>query len=117
MHFLFSLLRMKVLYMFRALLAHPQEALHKRHLVYCVHVTSVGCTSIGVEIHSNSVCLSIYLSIYHCCTSQKIAGSIPDVRMFHWLNPSGRTLDPGSTQPVTEMSTSGVCWGVKAAGA
>jgi hypothetical protein len=22
--------------MFRALLAHPQEALHKRHLVYCV---------------------------------------------------------------------------------
>jgi hypothetical protein len=36
MHFLFSLLKMKSLYMFRALLAHPQEALHKRHLVYCV---------------------------------------------------------------------------------
>jgi hypothetical protein len=30
--------------MFRALLAHPQEALHKRHLVYCVRVMSVGCT-------------------------------------------------------------------------
>jgi hypothetical protein len=28
MHFLFSLLRIKGLYMFRALLAHPQEALH-----------------------------------------------------------------------------------------
>jgi hypothetical protein len=28
--------------MFRALLAHPQEALHKRHLVYCVRVISVG---------------------------------------------------------------------------
>jgi hypothetical protein len=28
--------------MFRALLAHPQEALHKRHLVYCVRVVSVG---------------------------------------------------------------------------
>jgi hypothetical protein len=27
MHFLFNLLRIKVLYMFRALLAHPQEAL------------------------------------------------------------------------------------------
>jgi hypothetical protein len=39
-HFLFSLLRIKGLYMFRALLAHPQEALHKRHLVYCVcHVS------------------------------------------------------------------------------
>jgi hypothetical protein len=34
--------------MFRALLAHPQEALNKRHLVYCVRVMSVGCTRIGV---------------------------------------------------------------------
>jgi hypothetical protein len=29
--------------MFRALPAHSQEAPHKRHLVYCVRVTSVGC--------------------------------------------------------------------------
>jgi hypothetical protein len=29
--------------MFRALLAHPQEALHKWHLVYCVRIMSVGC--------------------------------------------------------------------------
>jgi hypothetical protein len=29
--------------MFPALLAHLQEALHKRHLVYCVRVMSVGC--------------------------------------------------------------------------
>jgi hypothetical protein len=29
-----NLLRIKGLYMFRALLAHLQEALHKRHLVY-----------------------------------------------------------------------------------
>jgi hypothetical protein len=29
--------------MFRALLAHPQEARHKRHLVYCVRIMSVGC--------------------------------------------------------------------------
>jgi hypothetical protein len=38
MNFLFSLLRIKGLYMFRAILAHSQEALHKRHLVYCVRV-------------------------------------------------------------------------------
>jgi hypothetical protein len=31
MHILFSVLRIKGLYMFRALLAHPQEAVHKRH--------------------------------------------------------------------------------------
>jgi hypothetical protein len=38
--------------MFRALLVHPQEGLHKRHLVYCERVVSDGFTSIGVE-HSN----------------------------------------------------------------
>jgi hypothetical protein len=43
--FFFSLLRIKGLYMFRALLAHPQEAQHKQHLVYCVRVMSVGCNS------------------------------------------------------------------------
>jgi hypothetical protein len=47
MHFLYSLLSIKGLYMFRALLAHPQEVLHIRHLVYCVRVVSVGCTRIG----------------------------------------------------------------------
>jgi hypothetical protein len=44
MHFLFNLLRIKGLYMFRAILAHPQEMLHKRNLVYCVRVMSVGCS-------------------------------------------------------------------------
>jgi hypothetical protein len=44
MHFLFSL-RIKDLYMFRALLAHPQDSLHKWHFVYCV--MSLGCTRIG----------------------------------------------------------------------
>jgi hypothetical protein len=43
MHFSFNLLRIKGLYMFGGLLAHPQEALRKLHLVYCVRVMSVGC--------------------------------------------------------------------------
>jgi hypothetical protein len=38
--------------MFRALLAHLQKALHKRHLVYCVRGMSVGCIRIGVELRS-----------------------------------------------------------------
>jgi hypothetical protein len=33
MYILFNLLRIKGLYIFRALLAHPQEALHIRHLI------------------------------------------------------------------------------------
>jgi hypothetical protein len=48
MHFLFNLLRIKGLYMFRALLAHPLEVLHKRHLVYCLRVMSVGCGTVVV---------------------------------------------------------------------
>jgi hypothetical protein len=55
MHLLFSLLRIKGLYMFRALLAHPQEALHKRHLVYCVRVMSVGCTRVEVELQPHII--------------------------------------------------------------
>jgi hypothetical protein len=53
MHFLFNLLRIKGLHMFWALLAHPQEVLHKQHLVYCMRVMSVGCTRVGV-FHSNT---------------------------------------------------------------
>jgi hypothetical protein len=36
--------------MFRALLVHLQEVLHKRHLVSCGRVMSVGSTRIGVEL-------------------------------------------------------------------
>jgi hypothetical protein len=50
MHFSFSLLRIKGLYMFRALLVHPQEAPHKRHLVYCVRIMSVGCATSAVKL-------------------------------------------------------------------
>jgi hypothetical protein len=55
----------------------------------------------------------------HCATSREAAGSIPDdvTGIFHWHNPSGRTLALGLTQPLTEMSTRKNSWGVKAAGA
>jgi hypothetical protein len=47
--------------MFRALLAHPQEALHKRYLVYCVRVMSAGCTRIEVE-HSNAGAANMHIT-------------------------------------------------------
>jgi hypothetical protein len=71
-HFLFSLLRIKGLYMFRALLAHPQKALRKRHLVYCVRVMSVGCTRI--EDPFQSWC-SQYTKCRLCCTSWGLASN------------------------------------------
>jgi hypothetical protein len=42
----------------------------------------------------------------HYSTSRKVVGSIPDVTgFFNGPNPSSCTMAPGSTQPLTEMST------------
>ena len=48
-----------------------------------------------------------------CATNLKVAGSIPDgvIGIFHWHNPSDRTMALGSTQPLTEMSTRSISWG------
>jgi hypothetical protein len=55
----------------------------------------------------------------HCATNQKVAGAIADgaIGIFHWHNPSSRTLALGLTQPLTETSTRNTSWGVKVAGA
>jgi len=48
-----------------------------------------------------------------CAANRKVAGS-----NFSLIkNPSNRTMALGSTQPLTEMSTRSISWGVKAAGA
>jgi hypothetical protein len=54
----------------------------------------------------------------YCATNPKVAGSIPDsvVGIFHWHNPSDRTVALGSTQPLTEEYQEHFL-GVKAAGA
>jgi hypothetical protein len=50
--------------------------------------------------------------------SRKVTGSIPDViGIFHGHNSSVYTIALGLTQPLTEMSTRNISWGVKAAGA
>ena len=57
--------------------------------------------------------------LMYCATSRKVAGSIPDGvnGIFYRHNPPGRTVTLGSTQPLTEMSTTNISCGVKAAGA
>ena len=52
-------------------------------------------------------------------TSRKVAGSIPDgiIGIFHWYNPSGRTMALGLIQPLTDMSIRNISWEVNAAGA
>jgi hypothetical protein len=68
MQFSFNLLRIKGLYMFRALLAHPQEALHKRHLVNCGRIMSVGCGTVAVILNKlNEKCITL-VSLYRSPT-------------------------------------------------
>jgi hypothetical protein len=49
----------------------------------------------------------------YCPKNQKVAGSIPDdvMEFFIDINHSDRTMALGSTQPLTEMSTSRIFWG------
>ena len=70
---------------------------------------------------SNEIYLCIYCSpsrLRHCATSREVAGSIPDgvIIIFHWHNPSGRTMALGLTQPLTEMITRNISWGVNTVG-
>jgi hypothetical protein len=55
--------------------------------------------------------------LFRLATIQKVACSIPEcvIGSFRLRNPCGRTMALGSTQPLTEMSTTNI-W-VKAAGA
>ena len=55
----------------------------------------------------------------HCATSQKVTGSIPEgvIGIFHSHNHSGCIMALGLAQPLTDMSTRHISWGVKAAGA
>jgi hypothetical protein len=72
MHFSFTLLRIKSLYMFRALVAHLQEALNKRHSVYWVRIMSVGCGTVAVEpCHSQ-------LTLYAHSIPSAVCAAIPE---------------------------------------
>jgi hypothetical protein len=46
--------------MFRALLAYLEEELHKRHLVYCVRIMSVGTVAVKLQPCRNQ--LTLYAS-------------------------------------------------------
>jgi hypothetical protein len=52
-----------------------------------------------VCVRSRTIIRCIYIYM-HCATSRKVADSIPDgvIGMFHWYNPSGRTLWPWSNR-------------------
>ena len=43
--------------------------------------------------------------------SSRVRFPMVSIEIFHWLNPSGRTMALESTKPLTEMSTSNISWG------
>jgi hypothetical protein len=73
--------------MFRALLAHPKEALHKRHLVYCVSIISVTCATIAVKLKSWQSQITLY-ALYHVFVELgPLVGSVPIKRTTdEWKN-------------------------------
>jgi hypothetical protein len=93
MHFSINLLRIKGLYTFRALLAHPQEALNKRHLVYCMRIMSVGCGTVAINwmksasrwFHHTDIlwCTVSYTDILWCTVTILI---YDDARSLYWYN-------------------------------
>jgi len=83
--------------------------------LYRALVPVQGCTLSLTLCHKGGTQWHSWLM--HCATNQKVMDSIPDGvnRIFYWHNPSGRTTALGSTQPLTEMSTRNISYGVKAA--
>jgi hypothetical protein len=62
-------------------------------------------------VYRTSLFFVVFQLTFHVITYlRKVPGSIPNgvTGMFHWHNPSGRTMALGSTQPPTEMSTTDI---------
>jgi hypothetical protein len=53
--------------MFRELLAHLQEAQHKRKLLYCVHIMSVGSGTVAVQLQPAVWKLVLRLRFFFQC--------------------------------------------------
>jgi hypothetical protein len=82
MHVLLTLLRIKGLNMFRALLAHLQEALKKRNLVHCVRVMSVGC----YQVQPTDTTRTQYNKFRLRCASWRWASNAPNMYIPLILN-------------------------------
>jgi hypothetical protein len=85
---------------------------------------SIDCYCLWETVQLVALCNTFWIKIpiwlqrswlTHCATRWMVVGSIPNgvIRIFYWHNPSGRTMAVWLTQPLTEMSTRNISWGVK----
>jgi hypothetical protein len=101
MHFSFSLLRIKGLYMFRSLLADPQEALNKQHLVYCVRIMSVGCATVAVTalgmlrvcLYGSWLCCNRAIANWHTHAIYQVQFVQHLLRMSKWCSKNVEALN------------------------
>jgi hypothetical protein len=79
---LFNLSRIKDLYMFWALLAHPQEVLHKQHLVYCV----LHQLAVPVLVQPTDITSTQYTKCHFCSISWGWASNARNIKKSLILN-------------------------------
>jgi hypothetical protein len=91
---------------------------HMNEILSCAHISQGLSTSLQVW-YTNGICKELHSSAlgWGSDTSWNGTGSIPYrvFEIFHWPNPSS-TMALWSTQPLIEMSTRYIPWGVKAVG-
>ena len=82
----------------------------RKYVIFCMQISP---TKMNRDKPPAGTPSSWHLEDYVChATSWKVTGSIPDfIGIFHWHNPSGRTMALGSTHPLTEMSIRNISWG------
>ena len=85
---------------FRLLMIAPLE--NRMYFFPCLTASEHSSADLRSEFETK-----ICITKKHRATSRKFAGSTPNgvIKIFHWRNPSGRTMALGSTQPLTEMRT------------
>ena len=88
--------------------AHVLSQMNTGHIP-CYHISLI-----SILLLSFYPCWGIRWHIWlrHCAISWKVSGSIPDgvIGVFHWHNPSGRTMALRSTQPLAGMITRNISW-------
>jgi len=103
--------------MFQLHIRHHGEIVWPLHKTrYCYEVVNYGFYCSYDANHKKGKCACAWTCrslLRHCATIWKASGLIPDgvIWIFHWHNPSDRTMALEATQPLTEMSTRNISWG------
>jgi len=106
---------------FQLIITYHYHSIRVMNIKFCLslvlHLLQWRGNNFGITAHCKIRDMRWHSWLRHCFTSQKFAYLIPSgiIRIFHWHNPSGRNMALGLSQPLTELSTRNISWGVNAA--